>query len=389
MESPWLFKKRVRPQEGEGHQPSIIPVTTAGEKEEKTKKEVKNTKQTRKERATDNERRQKEGKKVEKDIRILYANADQLTPGKIAELYVHKQNEKPHIIAVCEVKTKAGELKHLHEYEHHEYSLVNQTNVDTIGGRGIIILAHNSIKHLIVKISPVEFDEACIIEVRLADRDLLAFACLYRSPTRTRSSDKNNAMLNLLIKTISKDKKYSHKCFIGDFNFPTINWENWTTPHIEESKEEKFLEAIRDSFLLQHVDEPTRCRGSDDPSLIDLIFTSEENQIRDLQYLSPLGKSDHNVLTFTFACYTERKVNSKRYVFEEGDYTAMKQFIVANDWSEALLRSMEEKSVEESWRVFKDNILDLRTQFVPLKESDCQSWRTKGSIPIGKDLQKK
>ena len=61
-------------------------------------------------------------------------------------------------------------------------------------------------------------------------------------------------------------------------------------PHIEESKEEKFLEAIRDSFLLQHVDKPTRCRGSDDPSLIDLIFTSEENQIRDLQYLSPLEK---------------------------------------------------------------------------------------------------
>ncbi|XP_066914556.1 uncharacterized protein [Clytia hemisphaerica] len=212
-------------------------------------------------------------------MRILYANADQFTSGKLIELQAHVQKKKPHLIAICEVKTKVGQLKHLHEYEFGEYTLVNQTNVDTNKGRGIIILSHNSIKHLIVRSSTVEFEEACTIEVRLADKDLLVFACLYRSPTKTRSSDESNTKLNSLVKSISLDKKYSHKILIGDFNYPTINWENWITSHNEESKEEQFLDALRDSFLHQHVDEPTRCRGSDDPSTIDLIFTDEKESI--------------------------------------------------------------------------------------------------------------
>ena len=318
----------------------------------------------------------------------MYTNADQFTLGKKHELQTHSQKEKPHIIAICEVKTKAGAQKQLHEYEFGEYTLVNQTNVDSNKGRGIVILAHNSIKHLIVKVAPMEFEEACIIEVRLSGRDLLLFGCLYRSPSKTKATDENNIKLNELVKSITSDKKYSHRCLVGDFNLPTINWENWTTPHTEESKEEKFLDAIRDSFLYQHVDESTRCRGTDDPSTIDLIFTSEQNQVHNLQYLSPIGRSDHCVLTFTFECYTESKANSKRYTYDVVDYTAVRNFLSANNWTNELLQEMNGKSVEQSWQLFKDKMLELRNRFIPLKEIDRQSWkRRKGAIPIGIDLQ--
>jgi len=46
-------------------------------------------------------------------------------------------------------------------------------------------------------------------------------------------------------------------------------------------QEEKFLETIRD-FLFQHILEPTRCRGTDDLSTIDLILTDEKNQMTGL-----------------------------------------------------------------------------------------------------------
>ena len=83
-----------------------------------------------------------------KDIKIMYANADQLTSGKLQELQTQTKREKPHIVAICETKTKVGSLRHLHEYELNEYKLVNQTNVNnTEKGRGIIILAHTSIIH--------------------------------------------------------------------------------------------------------------------------------------------------------------------------------------------------------------------------------------------------
>ena len=55
-----------------------------------------------------------------------------------------------------------------------------------------------------------------------------------------------------------------------------INWEHWSTPHDETKEYEKFLEAFRDAFFYQHVNEPTRARGTDEPSLIDLILSNEE-----------------------------------------------------------------------------------------------------------------
>ena len=46
----------------------------------------------------------------------------------------------------------------------------------------------------------------------------------------------------------------------------------------QNSKEEKFLEALQNSYLYQHVKEPTWSHGLDKPS-IDLIFTNEDCQV--------------------------------------------------------------------------------------------------------------
>ena len=322
----------------------------------------------------------------------MYNNADIFTSDKKRELIHMAQTHRPHLIAICEVKPKKGALRELHEFEFEDYKLVNQTNVDnkTIG-RGIILLAHSSIQHLIVDVScsinQVEFIEACVVEVRLSGSDMLLFACIYRSPTKTAHSDDNNNKLNSLIKEIASSKNHSHKCIVGDFNFPTINWNNWTTPHMEESKEEKFLDALRDSFLHQHVDEPTRCRGTDDPSIVDLILTSEANQLNNLDYLSPLGKSDHCVLTFSVDCHTEGKPKSTRYKYDSADFEEMRKDLDSSNWQQEFIRTVDQKSVEDLWKIFKDKFLNLRNSFVPLKEVGGQDWRKKGKVPIGRELR--
>ena len=261
--------------------------------------------------------------------------------------------------------------------------------MDNDKGRGIILLSHSSICHLIVDVKfTLNFEEASIIEVRLSGNDMLVFACIYRSPTKNIHSNENNSNLNELLKTLSLNKNYSHKCFVGDFNFPTINWENWTTPHTEVSKEERFLEAIRDSFLYQHVQEPTRCRGTDDPSLIDLILTGEDNQITDLEYLSPLGKSDHSVLVFNFKCYAESKVASKRYIYKSADITSMKHYLDSSDWKKKFIEAADNKPVSELWQQFKNVFTQLRNHFVPLRDFGSPFWKKKGKFPISKELQK-
>ena len=111
----------------------------------------------------------------------------------------------------------------------------------------------------------------------------MLFACCYRSPTQSQTSEDNNAKLNQLLNFIAK-KNYSHRCIVGDFNFKDINWETWTTPHGLDSKEQKFIDTVKDCFFFQHIQGATRKRGNDEPSTLDLILTDEEMQVSDVTW---------------------------------------------------------------------------------------------------------
>ena len=89
-----------------------------------------------------------------------------------------------------------------------------------------------------------------------------------------------------------------------DFNLREINWSDMTTTVNEQHKANLFVEAVRDSFLTQHVTEPTRIRENNEPTVLDLIFINEEETISEWQHLPSIGKSDHLVLAFNFNCYT-------------------------------------------------------------------------------------
>ena len=106
---------------------------------------------------------------------------------------------------------------------------------------------------------------------------------------------------------------------------------NWSTSHTADSKEVKFLEAL--TYLHQHVEELTQCQGTDNPSIIDLILIGKENQITNLKYESPLGKSDHSVLIFKLKCYAEPKSKSKRFIYNKGNFDTMKQHLESINWS--------------------------------------------------------
>jgi hypothetical protein len=50
----------------------------------------------------------------------------------------------------------------------------------------------------------------------------------------------------------------------------------------------------------QHVKQATRYRGDNQPSLLDLILTNEEEMIDHVVHNAPLGNSDHEILEFNF-----------------------------------------------------------------------------------------
>ena len=236
-------------------------------------------------------------------IKVMFTNADQLTSSKMIELKKIIEKEKPLIVAVSEVKPKIYKERSIMDYEIPGYSL-HTVNLSTDIGRGIAVYSHNSLDKSTIQIdADISFEEVCLLDIRLRGGDTLLFGCCYRSPTSTEISDQNNAKLNQLLKRISK-RSYSHTCIVGDFNFKHINWSSWTTPRSENSVESTFIEAIRDCYFHQHIEQVTRRRGNDDPSLLDLIFTNEAMQVSDILHHSPLGKSDHSVITFTATLIT-------------------------------------------------------------------------------------
>ena len=321
-------------------------------------------------------------------LTIMYTNADQLTTSKKSELLHLIERKKPLVIAICEMKPKNHSERTQLDYTLPGYALY-PINIDSGSsvGRGIAVYIHPSIDKSVIQIeTDVRFSETCLLEVKLLGGDILLFGCFYRSPTPSDTSDENNANLNRLLRSLTV-KRYTHICFVGDFNYRDINWLSWTTSHNEESKEANFIETLRDCYLYQHLQEPTRSRGSDDPSLIDLILTNESMQVSDIQYHAPLGKSDHCVITFNYHCYIDYSKPKERFVYQKADFDSMRNHLALSRWSEEFLLRNQNMSVDDLWNSFKSKILELRNKFVPKQLCGMPSWKMKGSVPINQDLR--
>ena len=194
--------------------------------------------------------------------------------------------------------------------------------------RGVLIYTKKCLKAVAVNFSELDYREYVYCKLSSKNSGLLHILCIYRSPNSTIENDHN---LNFLISEFSKLN--GHLLILGDFNYPTINWATLGTPHNKENCATKFLTVTQNCFLHQHVNNPTHVRPNQTPTLIDLIFTSDDQAINNLSFLSPLGKSHHNVITFQYQleCIESIKVG---YNYHKANYTAMKRKLNDIDWKE-------------------------------------------------------
>ena len=135
-----------------------------------------------------------------------------------------------------------------------------------------------------------DFKDHLWVEIHLSRNDSILCGCIYRSPTKEKeaSLESTNEVYDILAKASERNDVYLLIC--GDFNYQEVDWEN------ESSKEKSehcssFLNTIQDCFLHQHVNEPTRYRHGEDPSLLDLVLSN------DFAHEPGLGDSDHITLT--------------------------------------------------------------------------------------------
>ncbi|CAM4545620.1 unnamed protein product [Lepidochelys olivacea] len=143
--------------------------------------------------------------------------------------------------------------------------------------------------------------------------------------------------------------------FMGDFSHPDICWESNTALHRQSRK---FLENVGDNFLLQVLEEPTRGRA-----LLDLLLTNREELIGEAKVDGNLGGSNHEMVEFRIL--TQGRKESSRIQtldFRKADFDSLRELMGKIPWE----NNMRGKGVQESWLYFKESLLRLQGQTIPM-----------------------
>ncbi|XP_050739068.1 uncharacterized protein LOC127009733 [Eriocheir sinensis] len=138
---------------------------------------------------------------------------------------------------------------------------------------------------------------------------------------------------------------------MGDFNCKKVSWENWSMEGSEASWGNKVLELVIDNVLTQWVEENTRFRGEDEPSRLDSIITREPDII-EMNYKSPIGKSDHVLIEYILREGGKiiRNEDNRKECF---DYNKTNFEQLGKHFEEAQWDTFfEAENVEEKWAIF-------------------------------------
>ena len=189
---------------------------------------------------------------------------------------------------------------------------------------------------------PTTYAEVIALEIKTQNKGLMV-ATVYTPPKTKCWSKEEHEQLILETKTIltellrRRESKSQEIILTGDFNCD-INWETLEAKSHSENWNEILLNLITDHCLHQHVNEYTRFRGTDHPSMLDLIFTRQQEDITDINYGAPLGKGDHAVLDMKY--WTNIAKSPKKYKgnynFKKGDYNGLREYFKKTNWERDL-----------------------------------------------------
>ena len=130
-------------------------------------------------------------------------------------------------------------------------------------------------------------------------------------------------------------------------------------------EDQQFLFLIQDSFLTQHVLEPTRREN-----VLDTVLSSQTELVDNVKIHEPLGNSDHNQIHVDINVKSESK-NKKTYRrnLYKGNYKDMRKYLAKLDWNNMLMN----KTAIECWNILNYEIKSIIDKFVSLKKQGKRS----------------
>ena len=274
-------------------------------------------------------------------VTCLYTNAQGLY-SKLPELRHRQQTAPSDIIAITETWLSDDILDS--EIEVNSMSLIRRDR-PTRGG-GVAIYHRKSLKCEVVTAPHLSLTDALVCKLQLSGRDTCLLVVIYRPPN---SSQENDEKLISLLKAATS-MKYSHYLIMGDFNLPSMHSASVSGPPFKS----QLLDHISIAPLYNHVTQPTRYRGSNKPSVLDLVLTNEDLMVESMVYDPPLGNSDHIVLTFDYICYNCVHEPLQSVHRTATDYDLLQSIAEGEDWNFQAINSCQ-----DAWISIKDKITEL------------------------------
>ena len=284
-------------------------------------------------------------------LKVIYTNIDTFL-NKRDEVLNLVQHRKPDVICLVEILPKSSAyIFNMCEFSIQGYHCYI---ADTMK-RGVAIYVKEDLGSNSSILSTDNYEESVWVTINLRNQDKLLVGCIYRSPNST--TENNNKLLNLLRNL--GNKKLTHLLIVGDFNCKEIDWERMVARTGPESIQAQLVQNIYTQGWFQHVKFNTRFRGSNLPSLIDLVITNEIDMIENLSIINPMGKSDHGVLMFDYLCYGQETPPTVKPNYYQGNYNAMRHYLKDISWS------IDGDDLEMQWGNMKDTLLEVTDKFIP------------------------
>ena len=142
--------------------------------------------------------------------------------------------------------------------------------------------------------------------------------------------------------------------FIGDLNFPSIDW----TYETAYRKGRNFLKSTKENMFEQMIDFQTHIRGN----VLDLLFTNHPDRIQNIESLGNLANSDHSTIMVDVV-FNSRFNKSTELIsdWKNGDVVGLADYLKMADWT----RELDRRNVEEAWVYFKDKAQTGTDLFIP------------------------
>ena len=231
---------------------------------------------------------------------------------KSAELQAIIELHEPDLIAITEVKPKRCRFTVQEcEIAIEGYDVFHNLEQE---GRGIALFTKTTLRASMSENIGTNFEEAIFAECHSAG-DTLRIGVIYRSPS---SDNENNDNLCHLINEAMWDNP-ENLLILGDFNYKEIDWASGRCHTQPAHPAHRFLSACKNAFLIQNQTEPTRFRGGQEPSLLDLVLTNRDDIVNEISTEAGLGKSDHVTLIINLN-WTNNKFTSERKNYHKADY---------------------------------------------------------------------